>query len=296
LLPATLFASLTRLVLVDPACVPDVIEQLAASEAACRQLQHLEIPALAYDDEAPGPDYNAYLDQQQQQRRQDPGVNTLQQLGKLQGLRELKLVTCGPWQLEALVAAVGSQLLGLTVTTQQGDSRYLAVPSGQQSGMWWDAERACMTDLGPVLTGMTHLTSLKIVGGQDAVLKPQKHLLAAAQHLTALRQLSYTGRINCIGTRGQPGVEVLPGMLPDTLQGLTLVARQSDPGGSDSNERYTLHPGGLPEGLTSLKCRGFAWERPHSFDPWGLWVGWELLPAGLRCLELDVEGPLPNAG
>lgn len=293
--PAMLFPSLTRLVLVDPACVPDVLEQLAFSEAACRQLRHLEIPALAYDDEPSGPDYNSYLDQQQQQR-QDPGVNTLQQLGKLQGLRELKLVTCGPWQMEALVAAVGSQLLGLTVTTQKGNPQYLPAERVSSGQRWWDTDGACMTGLNPLVTGMAHLTSLKIIGGTDAVLYPQKHLPAAAQHLTALKQLSYTGRINSVSIRGAPGAEILPGMLPTSLQGLTLVARQSDYMGSDRDGRYNLHPDALPKGLTSLKCRGFFWERPHNIDPWSLWVGWELLPAGLRRLELDVEGALPNAG
>jgi hypothetical protein len=291
-----LFPSLTRLVLVDPACVPDVLEQLAVSEAACRQLRYLEIPALEYDDESSGPDYNAYLDQQQQQRRQDPGVNTLQQLGKLQGLQELKLATCGPWQMEALVAAVGSQLLGLTVTTQPGDSQYVPAGRAPATQQWWDTDAACMTDLTPLLTGMTHLTSLKIIGGTDAVLHPHKHFAAAAQHLTALKKLSYTGSINSIGSCGAPGVEIVPGTLPSSLQGLTLVARQSDSQGTDRNGRYVLHPDGLPKGLTSLKSRGFFWERPHAMDPWSLWVGWELLPAGLRRLELDVEGALPDAG
>jgi hypothetical protein len=42
--------------------------------------------------------------------------------------------------------------------------------------------------------GMPQLTSLKVVGGTGAVLDPAKDLPIAAQHLTALQSLSYTGK------------------------------------------------------------------------------------------------------
>lgn len=44
---------------------------------------------------------------------------------------------------------------------------------------------------------MPHLTSLKVVGGTGAVLDAAKDLPTAAQRLTALRSLSYTGQ-HCV--------------------------------------------------------------------------------------------------
>jgi hypothetical protein len=84
--------------------------------------------------------------------------------------------------------------------------------------------------------------------------------------------------------------------LPVCLQGLTLVVRQSGSEGFDADGRYTLHPGSLPQGLTSLKCRGFWWQRPAGFEPWGPWLGWECMPAGLKQLVVDCEAPLLHAG
>lgn len=118
-----LLAALTQLILVDPACVPDVIERATASKAACSQLQHLELPQLHFDDADDGLDYNAF-DDQQQQARPDPAVATLQRLGQLSSLRQLATVVRGQWQLNALVAAVGSQLHGLTVTCQLDTTVY----------------------------------------------------------------------------------------------------------------------------------------------------------------------------
>jgi hypothetical protein len=123
-LPA-LLQSLTELILIEPACAPDVVQRAAASEAACRQLRRLEIPQLSYDDDDDVPDYNGHSDQRQ--LREDPAVNTLQQLGRLQGLRELKVVVCGQRQLDMLASAVGSQLQALTVTCQEGSMAYLPV-------------------------------------------------------------------------------------------------------------------------------------------------------------------------
>lgn len=186
--PATIFASLTRLVLVDPACVPDVLQQLASSEAACSQLQHLEIPALAYSDE-PAPVAQPHL-----QQRQDPAVGTLQELGKLQGLRELRADIAGQQQLDALVAAVGSQLLGLTVTCQKCDPLYLPP---------WDdmsLDDSSAVQLQPLLRGMHQLTSLEIMCSTGVELDTQQDLPVAAEHMTALKQFSYVGRIHSVAS------------------------------------------------------------------------------------------------
>lgn len=94
--------------------------------------------------------------------------------------------------------------------------------------------------------------------------------------------------------RGQ-AMDLLPGMLPPELQGLTIIAAQGD----DAMDRmgiYTLHPHALPKSLTSLRCRGFSWERPADEVVWHdleLWIGWHLLPPGLKRLELDVVGTHP---
>lgn len=121
-----LLPALTQLILVDPACVPDVIERATASKAACRQLQHLELPALQSDDANDGFDYNTFNDQQQQQQAQpDPAVDMLQRLRQLRGLRQLATVVRGQRQLDALVAAAGSQLQGLTVTCQFDETVYV---------------------------------------------------------------------------------------------------------------------------------------------------------------------------
>jgi hypothetical protein len=130
-LPA-LLQSLTELILIDPTCVPDIIQQAASSEAACRQLRRLEIPQLSYDEDDDVPDYNSYNDQQQ--RLEDPAVNTLQQLGKLQGLRELKAVVCGQRQLDVLAAAVGDQLQVLTVTCHAGSMADLPITASGSAG------------------------------------------------------------------------------------------------------------------------------------------------------------------
>jgi hypothetical protein len=63
--------------------------------------------------------------------------------------------------------------------------------------------------------GMQQLTSLKVIGSTGAVLDPSRDLPAAVQHLTALRSLSYTGRVHALPSRG---FELQPGMLPPTLQ------------------------------------------------------------------------------
>lgn len=124
--PAALLPSLTRLVLIDPASVPDVLQHFGDSEPACSQLQHLELPQLAFDDEyALAPDYNAYMDQQPPRR--DPALDSLEQLGRLRGLRELQAVLCGQRQMDVLVAELGSQLQGLTVTCQRSNPLYLPI-------------------------------------------------------------------------------------------------------------------------------------------------------------------------
>lgn len=92
------------------------------------------------------------------------------------------------------------------------------------------------------------------------------------------------------------GFELLPGMLPPSLQGLTLVVWQGASLPFDADGSYTLSPGCFPQGLTSLKCRGFCWERPGEVEPWSPWFGWEFLPAGLRQLELDAEAPCLGVG
>lgn len=119
-----LLAALTQLILVEPACVADVIERATASKAVCSQLQHLELPELHFDDDNDGFDYDAPNDQQQQQARPNPAVATLQRLGQLSGLRQLATVVRGQWQLNTLVAAVGSQLQGLTMTCQHETTAY----------------------------------------------------------------------------------------------------------------------------------------------------------------------------
>jgi hypothetical protein len=140
---------------------------------------------------------------------------------------------------------------------------------------------------------MPHLTSLKIIGSTGTTLDPSSDLPAAAQHLTALQHFSYTGRIFALPSLG---FELLPGMLPSSLQGLTLIVRQSGSSDFDGDGSYTLHPWSLPQGLTSLKFRGFWWQRPCEVEPWSPWFGWERLPAGLKQLELDAEAPLVGAG
>jgi hypothetical protein len=116
-----LLSSLTRLVLSDRACVPDVLQHLGESEAACSQLQHLQIPQL-YFEEDDAPDYNAYNDQQPP--RSDPGLSSLQQLEKLRGLRELRCDVCGQQHMDVLVAGLGQQLQGLTVTCSRKSPWY----------------------------------------------------------------------------------------------------------------------------------------------------------------------------
>lgn len=101
------------------------------------------------------------------------------------------------------------------------------------------------------------------------------------------------GRILALPTRG---FELLPGMLPSTLQGLTIVARQSASQDFDADGVYTLSPGCFPKGLTSLKCRGFCWQRPGEVEPWSPWFGWENFPSGLQQLELEAEAPCVGAG
>lgn len=62
---------------------------------------------------------------------------------------------------------------------------------------------------------MQQLTSLKIIGSTGSVLDPSRDLPVAAQHLTALRSLSYTGRVLALPSTG---FDLQPGMLPPTLQ------------------------------------------------------------------------------
>lgn len=281
-LSCRLFPSLTCLVLVDRASVPDVLERLAQSDAACSQLQHLELPQLMFDEDDEAPDYNEY--EANQQQHTDPALATLQLLGRLAGLRQLQAVIYGPWQLSALVAAVGSQLHGLTLTCELGNLRYAPPTPGVPP---------VSVALQPLFAGVPQLTSLKIIGSTGALLDPSKDLPAAAQHLSRLRSLSYTGGIFALPERG---CELLPGMLPATLQGLTIVARQPGIQSVDTDGLYRAHTGCFPQGLTSLKCRGFWWQRPEQVEPWSPWFGWELLPQGLKQLEADAELAMPGGG
>lgn len=268
-----LLPNLTRLVLEDPASVPDVLERLAASEAVCRQLQYLEIPRLDYQEDDDAPDWNEFADQQQQLR--DPALSTLQLLGKLTGLQELQAVVCGKQQLDTLVAAVGSTLQSLTITCWEGHLRYSLgyAPS--------------MVQVRSVLVGMPQLTSLKVVGGSGYILDPQD-LAKAAKHLSTLKSLSYTGQMFALPDMP---FELQRGMLPATLQDLTIVARLHEDLG-DTDGRYILHPGALPSGLTSLKLRGVLWEEEDQqatgTEPWHPLRDLSLLPSGLRALELDM--------
>lgn len=66
-----------------------------------------------------------------------------------------------------------------------------------------------------LFVGMQQLTSLKIIGSTGSVLDPSRDLPVAAQHLTALRSLSYTGRVLALPSSG---FDLQPGMLPPTLQ------------------------------------------------------------------------------
>lgn len=123
---AELLSSLTRLVLLDRACVPDVLQHLGESEAACSHLQNLQIPQLYFEDDDT-PDYNAYNDQQQP--REDPGLNSLQQLEKLRGLRELRCDVCGQQHMDVLAAGLGQQLHGLTVVCSRLSPWYVPIGS-----------------------------------------------------------------------------------------------------------------------------------------------------------------------
>jgi hypothetical protein len=184
------------------------------------------------------------------------GVTYVSSTGQLQGLRELRAFTAGQQQLEALVAAVGSQLLALTVTTDRRHQR-----------------SDCEVQLRPLLTGMPQLTSLEILNETGDELNMQQDLPTVTRNLTALKEFSYTGRIHSAGSwrydqpedmccpdydtvivkRGR-AVDLRPGMLPPTLQGLTIIAEQNTSGtGRNIAGIYTLYPHALPESLTSLR-------------------------------------------
>jgi hypothetical protein len=135
---AELLSSLSRLVLLDRACVPDVLQHLGGSEAACSQLQHLQIPQL-YFEEDDTPDYNAYNDQQPP--RLDPGLSSLQQLEKLRGLRELRCDVCGQQHMGVLVSGLGQQLQGLTIICSKKNPWY--VPIGTPSSACQVGSSAC---------------------------------------------------------------------------------------------------------------------------------------------------------
>lgn len=94
-------------------------------------------------------------------------------------------------------------------------------PEGRASACFFSLVQVLLPRL---FVGMQQLTSLKIIGSTGSVLEPSVDLPAAAQHLTALRSLSYTGRVHALPSRG---FDLQPGMLPPTLQVCVCVSAKN---------------------------------------------------------------------
>jgi hypothetical protein len=246
--PAQLLPALTSLLLEGLQDDPESLLMALAVDApaACSQLQRLKLPRLSSSG------YDDFGDQ--------PAYVLQRHLPKLRGLQELD-ASVQSRSLDSLAVAVDAlpALRGLTLLIDNAPMAS-AHPDDPEELLAAMLGRRLLA-LRPLLLSVPQqLHALKLVAAPGVVFDPAVDLEAAAQHISGLRQLSYTGPILALpGT----GCHVSPGLLPSGLQGLTLLARQPGVGNSGAGMPFEAESKGfvfagasLLTGLTSLRLGG----------------------------------------